>query len=349
MKKHSATKKISLALLAIVMIISVAFGCSSSSDKNTASPSSPQKNSYGEAGSGEWTADTSYYDKAAPTPMPAATVAPSDGTHNSILVPDPSRKMIWNGDLELETTSFDAAVSALYSLIEECGGFIQSSSVTGEGRNVYGEPRLRNGRYTVRIPTENFQLFMKSSGNVATVIRSNTNAEDVSSQYFDTEARLKVLQLKEERLMEMLEQTGKADYEDELKYILQIESELSNVRYEIESLTGTLRKYDNLISYSTVTVYLNEVREYTATPAEPESFGKRIADKFTSGVRGAVKVAGDILILITGFLPYLAMLAVIAAAIYFPVRLLLNRAKNSRSKPHPKSPENSPSSGDGEI
>ena len=36
-----------------------------------------------------------------------------------------------------------------------------------ERPDLEGEARLRNARYTIRIPTENFELFMKSSGNVA--------------------------------------------------------------------------------------------------------------------------------------------------------------------------------------
>jgi hypothetical protein len=263
--------------------------------------------------------------------MPAATPAPAkDGGVSNTFVPDPSRKMIWNGEMELETTSFDTAVDALYDLIEECGGFIQSSAVTGEGRNASGEPRLRNGRYTVRIPSDNFQLFMQSSGNVATVIVSNTSAEDVTSYYFDIEARLKVLKIKEDRLIEMLKQTEKAEYKDELQYILQLENELSNVRYEIESLTGTLRKYDDLISYSTVTVYLREVREYTATPVEPESIGERIANRFASSVRGVAKAAGDFLVWFVGNSTILVILAVIAIGVYFILRAVRVRTKKKK-------------------
>ena len=157
-----------------------------------------------------------------------------NASFDSSIVADPARKMIWVGEITLESTDFAAAEEALHTLIGECGGFIQSSTVTGEGRTSRGT-RLRNARYTIRIPTENFQLFMKSSGDVATVVTSSTNSEDVTAMYFDTEARLRVLEIKEERLIEMLEQTNRANYTDELKYILQLENELGNVRYEIES------------------------------------------------------------------------------------------------------------------
>jgi len=323
-------RKISFLLLVSVLILAMVFGCSSSASYDSAAAAPNSKPA--EQNSSSWKGDAEYgYDNGSAPEMPAATPDPTkDSGASNTFVPDPSRKMIWNGEMELETTSFDTAVDALYDLIKECGGFIQSSAVTGEGRNASGEPRLRNGRYTVRIPSDNFQLFMQSSGNVATVIVSNTSADDITSYYFDIEARLKVLRIKEDRLIEMLKQTEKAEYKDELQYILQLENELSNVRYEIESLTGTLRKYDDLISYSTVTVYLREVREYTATPVEPETIGERISNRFASSVRGVTKAAGDFLVWFVGNSPVLVVLALIAIGVYFILRSVRARAKKKK-------------------
>jgi hypothetical protein len=318
--------------ICIILILSAMFGCSSAAKSDLPAADPAEKASSASAGYGRIESGS---DWAAPTPDPAAADMAAqffDDSLTGALVPDPSRKLIWYGDIQLETTDFDRSVKALYSLIEECGGFIQSSAVTGEGRGASGEAKLRNGRYTVRIPSENFNLFMMSSGNVATVLSSGTRSEDVTSQYFDTEARLKVLRIKEERLIEMLEQTEKVEYKDELQYILQLENELSNVRYEIESLTGTLRRYDDMITYSTVTVYLMEVREYTATPPEPEGIGERIARKFSASLQAVAETSGDIIVWIAGNSPILVILAVIAAAVYLVARNSVKRRKN-RSRP----------------
>ena len=69
------------------------------------------------------------------------------------------------------------------------------------------------------------------------------------------EARLKSLKLQEERLLTIL---SKAEL---LQDIIELERELSNVRYEIENYTGTLKKWDNLIEYSKVTIDVYEVHE----------------------------------------------------------------------------------------
>jgi len=316
--------KKSFLLIALVLSLAVLFGCASSigrKSESTADMAVPPM----EPGAGH---DTDWTSNAG-----SKGDAPSGESANPIggLVVDPARKMIWTGEISFETTEFDSAVEALYDLISECGGFVQSSTITGEGRNTRGEPRLRSARYTIRIPSENFQLFMQSSGNVATVITSSTNAQDVTSEYIDTEARLRVLEIKEERLLEMLEKTSSVEYKDELQYILQLENELANVRYDIETLTGTLRKYDELISYSTINVYMREVLDYTATPARPESVRERIATKFNATLKRVITTCEDIVVWIIGSSPVLIMLALIGAAVFAIARITIRRKQKRRA------------------
>jgi hypothetical protein len=319
-------KRFTFLLLTALLILSLAVGCSSrsASGNETAAADQSYNREGGSADNNKGEAFTAGEAPAAPAPSAAPA---ADSGQAGALVPDVNRKMIWTGNIELETTDFDSSVRYLYDLIDDCKGFIQSSAVTGEGRTAGGESRLRNARYTVRVPGENFQLFMKSSGNVATLISSSTKADDVTSYYFDTEARVKVLKVKEERLLSMLEKADQTEYKDELQYILQIENELSNVRYEIENLTGTLRKYDDLISYSTVEVYIEEVEELKATPAKPESVGQRISERFTASVRGIVKAAGDFIAWLIGYSPILIVFAVFAAIIYAVYRFVFLRGK----------------------
>jgi hypothetical protein len=330
--------------IALLLALALLFGCSSASkDMKASEAQAPSATS--SYGKGEDGLSGSY--EEAPSAYEYDSDDGGNASFDSSIVADPARKMIWVGEITLESTDFTAAEEALHTLIGECGGFIQSSTVTGEGRTSRGEPRLRNARYTIRIPTENFQLFMKSSGDVATVVTSSTNSEDVTAMYFDTEARLRVLEIKEERLIEMLEQTNRANYTDELKYILQLENELGNVRYEIESLTGTLRRYDDLISYSTVTVYLQEVREYTATPAKPESLGERISITFSSTLRKVISFGEDFLVWLVGRSPLLIPLAAIVAFVIFVARGIsrrrrkhnLSRKSNSLPTTPPSAPE----------
>lgn len=100
--------------------------------------------------------------------------------------------------------------------------------------------------------------------------------QNVTDEYYDIEARLKSLRTQEERLLALLEQSGS------LEDIVQLEQALSDVTYEIEKLTGTLRNYDSLIEYMTVTIDLREVTRETEVTQAPVTLGERIAAQFHS-------------------------------------------------------------------
>lgn len=325
-------KRLCLVLVSILLIGLTFFGCASSSRSDSVYP---QTNTGGAANKQE---SMDYV--AAPSSAPATEAEYGSDAGKGLPQPGalPNQKMIWNGELQLESTDYEAAMEGLYALIEETGSYIQSSSVTGEGRLSSGNQRLRNARLTVRVPSENFSLFIQSSGQVATLLQSTTYAQDVSDSYFDTEARLKVLRIKEERLIEMLAMASDKEYASQLQYILQIESELSNVRYEIESLTGTLRRYDSLIAYSTLEVYLSEVEVLSATPGSPASLGDRIASRFRSSLNFLREAAESLIIWFIGYLPILIPAGLIVAITAGIVKKSARRNTKKRSGKDSKDP-----------
>jgi len=188
------------------------------------------------------------------------------------------RLLIWTGNIALETYDFTTAYDALTALVEQYEGYIQSTSIFGGGT-------LSSADLTVRVPNERFADFMDSTGGVATMVNSSSNSEDVTETYYDLEARLDVLNVKEERLLAMLKKDG------DLQYILQIETELANTRYEIESIAGSLRRYDSKITYSTVYIHLAEVTDISATPPSELKLGERIAVKFNQSL-AKLKISG---------------------------------------------------------
>ena len=107
----------------------------------------------------------------------------------------------------------------------------------------------------------------------------STYMEDITGSYFDTQARLNALEQEEKRLLELLE---KAETLDE---IIQLEDRISNVRYEIESLTSQMKIYDKEVAYSTVSIFLEDVTEYSAK----SSFGSRTWEAFTGGWNSFVR------------------------------------------------------------
>ena len=80
-------------------------------------------------------------------------------------------------------------------------------------------------------------------------------------------AHVKTHAFKIERLQTLLKDaTDMAD-------IIELENAISNVEWEIDYYAGSLKDYDSIIDYSTVSLELYEVLELTDTEPEPVSFG----------------------------------------------------------------------------
>ena len=101
-----------------------------------------------------------------------------------------NQKIIYTGDINLETTEFDEAVKALAALAEVKGGYLESSTVGGGSRG------YRWADYTVRVPSAQFQSFLDQAWELAHVTWRNTNLENITETYYDTAGRLKTQQIK---------------------------------------------------------------------------------------------------------------------------------------------------------
>ncbi len=236
-------------------------------------------------------------------------------------------KIIQYMDYRIESLEFDQAVSALESLCKRLGGYIEQSSRSGESINTR---RLRDAEYTLRIPSSKLEDFKSGAAEVGTVYSSSVWTENVTESYYDTESRLKSLRVQEERLLALMEKS------ETLTDVIELEQALAEVTYEIETLTSSLRRYDSLVDYSTVTVYLEEVERYTETP--PVTLGERIAERFNATMYGLSRLGQELLIALIGGLPVIILLAGLFCAIFFPVR---RQAKKNAAKPKaPQPPQN---------
>ena len=200
----------------------------------------------------------------------------SEGAISAIGDTSPDRKIIRNADITLETKEFDDSVAKLQSIVDELGGYISQANVYVHNSRY----ELHSADYTVRIPAEKFDQFLVYREDVGTVSSTNVWTDDVTDSYYDMEARLESLETKRTRLLELLEQA------ETMENIIALESELSNTIYEIESLTGSLRRLDDQISYSTIYVYISEVREVT----EPVTMPRTLGENFVVWIVGASPV-----------------------------------------------------------
>lgn len=155
------------------------------------------------------------------------------------------RKIITTGDMTIEVANLDEAIGALTVLVRRHGGFLANRSVSAD-------EEWRRADLTIRVPADRFEALHEGARGLGTVRRDNQEGEDVTRQWQDLEARLRVRKAHEESLLALIRKQGT------LSDLLKVEKELWNVREEIERAEGELRYLRDKVTLATLTVHLNE-------------------------------------------------------------------------------------------
>lgn len=232
--------------------------------------------------------------------------APASSTGNTQVV-ESTRKIIKSASMEIQTLEYELAVQRLTDKVKGIGGYVESSNV--RGRAVDDHYSTRSAHYTLRIPEKQFLQFMSDMNSIGTIIQENSYGEDITAQYFDTEAHMKTLKIQEERLLDILMKAEK------IEDVITLERELSNIRYQIEALTGNLKRWDNLVSYSTLSISIYEVQEIIKVEEPAKTLGEKIAQRFNHSLENIKEFFEDLTIFLLGSLPLLI--------IYLPIMLVL--------------------------
>ena len=306
-------KKTLALLLAILVLTALLTGCGAvknySFTDGGAYRSQAAYEEYEEAAyeeDGYWAEPTAMESGALAAPVPA----PDPGTGNQEGLQNPA-KLIYTADLDMETLEFSKAVEALAALTAEVGGYFESSSLSDQGS-------YRWASYTVRVPADQYRTFLNRAGDGCHVLSQREYTEDVSETYYDTAGRLETQRTKLARLQDLLEEAK--DMED----IIVLENAISETEETIDRLSGELRHYDALVDYSTVEIYLEEVKVYEPEP-DP-TFGSRLGAAFTDGLRGFAAGMGDLLVALAYSWLWLALIAAVVVILL----LLTRKARAAR-------------------
>ncbi len=153
------------------------------------------------------------------------------------------RKIIRNGEMEFEVDSFDTSFLQISKIVTEEGGFVSS---TDSEKLPNGKVR---GTVVVRVPPERLDTLVLKLRALGDLKSQKITAQDVTKAYYDLESELKAARAMEERLLNIIK-SGKG----EIKDLLAAEKELGVYRSKIEKLEGEIRYYNNLVSFSTLSI-----------------------------------------------------------------------------------------------
>ena len=162
------------------------------------------------------------------------------------------KKIIKRAYIELEVDFLEQRQSEVEKIIKKYEGYSESSNIVSlEGRGV--DVPSKEGHMVLKTPVEQYEKVLaeiKAIGKIRTI---NENREDVTKQYIDVEARVKTLEVQEQRVLEIMQRASKVDE------LIQLEARLGEIRTQIEAYRTEMKNIDGLAAYSTIEVRFIEI------------------------------------------------------------------------------------------
>ncbi len=239
---------------------------------------------------------------ASPSPAPESTSAP-------VVAP----MIEQTASLSIVAKNYDEASAAIEKLAKSRGGYIEKL----EGQSQSGSSRSLSA--SLRVPANQLDGFLADLRQLGHVESDSLTNEEVSAQYVDLQARLKVAQATERRLVDLLgARTGR------LEDVLDVERELARVRSEIESMQGESALMLHQVSYATVQVQLSE--EFHEKFHSDSSVGTKLRNAFVGGLQNLQDAILGVLIFFLNYgLAIVFWLVAILVPAWFLRRVFLRR------------------------
>jgi len=227
--------------------------------------------------------------------------------------PADRRKVIHTGRIELVVAGYDEARSKIDALLNDAGGYIDSTRVNRH-RGAVSAATL-----VVRIPSGAFASLLPRLAQLGEVTGEATDAADVTDQYVDTEARLASAQQLEKRLLELATARNAT-----IDQVLAVERELARVRGEIEGYQGHLKQWSDRVALSTLTIELMTRSAELAGAVRP-SLGSQSSSALRASLTAMCDFAGWLAVVLIALLPWL----VVAVPVFLVMRRIARRARRT--------------------
>jgi hypothetical protein len=149
-----------------------------------------------------------------------------------------ARMLVWSASLSLEVSDVSASADKAAAIAEQFKGYVDQKSDGGES----------SASARLKIPSASFNDAVNAVQALGDVAYSRVSGEDVTEQYVDVQARLKNKTELRDRLRLLLQKAT------DIKDVIAIESELTRVQTEIDSMEGKLKLLQGRVDYATIDV-----------------------------------------------------------------------------------------------
>jgi Domain of unknown function (DUF4349) len=231
------------------------------------------------------------------------------------------RRIIRDANLTIEAASPLESQRKIFSIAESHGGFVVTSEMSQQGTEDKSKSQL-SVNLVVRLPASQFEQAVdeiRATGN--RILQEKRTGQDVTEEFIDLEARIKNQKALENQFLEIMKRAGK------VSDALEVQTQLADVRTEIEKLEGRKRFLENQSSLSTINITLQ-------TPTQivnAVGFWYNVRSAFADGF----EVAGAIILFrIRAMIALVPVLVFIVLPLALIAKFGLNVARRHRaSKP----------------
>jgi hypothetical protein len=235
-------------------------------------------------------------------PEPAAPGDPVDT--------DADRQVVTTATASLEVEDPAEGAQRVSELVESAGGRIdERTEQAGSGED--GEGAVAD--LVVRVPAEELTGVLADLEDLGDVESRSVSRSDVTATAVDLDARISALRTSVARLQALMDDAAST------AALLDAEKALSERQAQLESLQSQRALLADQVELSTLSVHL---RPFGVAPAGgPDSF----ADGLGTGWRALVSALSATVVALGILLPWMALAALITAAVLVPIRVMRRR------------------------
>ncbi|MCR5303902.1 MAG: DUF4349 domain-containing protein [Lachnospiraceae bacterium] len=225
-------------------------------------------------------------------------------------------KLVYSASLTVETVEYDNSKAAFKSLMESNGAVIQNESENSDAILTGGDYTSnadafkmgeRHYNATVRVPSENFYSFLNGLGGIGVTTSMSSDVQNLTQEYSDISA---ILKADEEELKQLHKWLSEADNAEDMTTLYR---RITEIQSEINKYKSRLRMINTDVAFSTVSVSLREVIQYSKAvdPVDELTFGRRVAKAVKESIEAFAELMEGLLIFVIHILPEVLLIILI--------------------------------------
>ena len=306
----SSHKRGSELLIASVMLGQILLG-SCSAAVNEAQPQAAPESAQSAAGIEAKSAQDSAQNLAQQVRSPSSTA--------KAVAAQPKAQLIKTASLELRVQNVETTTQKVTAVVTARGG-----DLLGLQDQVPQDLETRRtASFKFRVPQAELDRTLADLAKLGTIETQSIQAEDVSSQIVDSEARLRNLRKSETVVLGIMERSGSvAD-------VLKVSQELGQIRSQVEQIQAQVQNLKGQVAYSSINLTL---RAAIAQNQQGEPLGDRLKETWSQSTHAVGETTTNLLrfaVWLLVFSPYLLG----GAGLVWLVRKGLVRSKQPSTPP----------------